>query len=177
MARKAGTAARPKRAVPAGFDFNPDPAWQEFIQTYEPIIARIATKATSADEELRKDAMQEARIALAVQRPERVRGWADYQAGTLPKDAWEGRLDRFLRNVIRNSIYSLVDSPTRGNWYVGRNRPVKTADGKVRRVHQPARMSSLEQLTGFGAQIDTHGKISWPDPSDDGLVRHLPGED
>lgn len=151
-----------------GYNFNPDPQWQTIALSYEKIIQAIAVKYCSADESLRDDCMQEARIALLTVFPEKIHGH-----GLLPEAEWKKALDRYCRNVIRNSILSYLDSYPKGNWYIGRNRHVKNKKtGENQRVYLPPRFSSLDELTdNFGMQVDESGAISWPDPSDDG-IRH-----
>lgn len=158
-----------------GYNFNPDPKWQKFALGYEKIIQAIAVKYCAADESLREDCEQEARIALLAQWPEKIRGIVG-----LTGTEYDKALDRYCRNVIRNAILSYLDSYPKGNWYIGRNRHVKNAKtGENTKVYLPPRFSSLDELTDdFGMQVDENGAISWPDPSDDGIThRNLSNTD
>jgi hypothetical protein len=152
-----------------GYKFNPDPQWIAFALSYEKIIQAIAAKYCASDESLREDCMQEARIALLTVFPEKINGF-----GTLPEVEWRRGLDRYCRNVIRNSILSYLDSYPKGNMYIGRHRHVKNKkSGLNERKYLPPRFSSLDELTdNHGMQIDENGAISWPEPSDDGIPRH-----
>jgi DNA-directed RNA polymerase specialized sigma subunit len=140
---------RPEATVQRAYRFNQDPEWHAFIATYETEIEKIATKYCSRDEFMRDDVRQEARIALLSVFPEEVRG----------------SLDNYCRNVIRNSILSYLDSYSKGNWYDGRTRTVRDAQtGKKRKVHRPARFTSLDALVeDKGMQVDTSGAVSWSD--------------
>jgi hypothetical protein len=153
------------------YNFNPDPLWQQYVQTYEVIIAKIAMKYCSTDDSLRDDAMQEARVALATVRPEQIDGFESYQRGLITEDQWMTALRAYLRNAIRNSIFSMLDSYPKGNWYIGRKRHVKDrTTGATRMVYLPPRYSSLDELVDeYGMQVDENGSISWPEVSDDGL--------
>jgi hypothetical protein len=86
---------------------------------------------------------------------------------------WNDALDRYCRNAIRNAVLSYLDSYVTGQWNIGRTRHVRDrVNGRVRKVSLPPRFSSLDELTDdYGMQVDQHGNISWPDPSDDGLPR------
>lgn len=154
------------------FNFNPDPEWQAYIQRYEKLILQIALKKCSYDEGIREDVMQEARIALATVFPEKIHGYAEYQSGQLTEQQWEGRLKRYCGNVIRNSILSALSSYTKGPWNMGRTRPVKDSKtGETIKVHYPPRYSSLDELVDeYGMQLDSSGNITWPEPSDSGLL-------
>jgi len=148
------------------YNFNRDPEWEKFVQRYETTIEKIAVKYCSVDEDLRNDVKQEARIALRTVFPNRIRGYE-----TLTSESWFQALDRYCRNVIRNSILSYLNSYPKGNWYIGRTRHVKDrATGATRKVYMPPRFSSLDELVdNYGMQVDESGSVSWPDPSDDGL--------
>lgn len=154
------------------YNFNPDPEWQTYAATFEAMIQKIALKYCSSDENLREDVMQEARIALATVVPEAVAGFEDYLRGVQTEDQWLKKLRAYCGNVIRNSILSYLDSYPKGNWYNGRTRHVKDRrTGESRKVYLQPRFSSLDMLVDeFGMQVDQHGAISWPDPSDDGIV-------
>jgi hypothetical protein len=154
--------------TPIAYDFNEDPAWQIYAQSFERVIIKIVQKFAATDESLQMDCAQEARIALATIRPERIVG---YNRIDLTEQQRKGYLDRYMRNVIRNAVLSYLDSYSKGNWYIGRTRYVKDKEsGEVRRVYMPPRFSSLDMLVEeHGMQVDEHCNISWADPSDDGL--------
>jgi hypothetical protein len=158
--------------VPQGYNFNPDENWQRYVAKYRRSIEKIATKYCVADEALRDDVMQEAHIALATVYPETVHGFEDFVTGVSSDDTWAKALDRYCHNVIRNAILSYLDSYAKGNWYIGRTRYVKDKrTGETRKVYLPPRFSSLDELVDdHGMQVDEHGALSWPDPSDDGLI-------
>jgi hypothetical protein len=79
-------------------------------------------------------------------------------------------LDKYCRNVIRNSILSYLDSYPKGDWYIGRTRQVRDKKtGEVTKVYLPPRFSSLDQLTEeFGAQIDEGGNLTWTTDAEGG---------
>lgn len=161
-----------------GYSFTDDPHWQEFVATYEPVIIKIALKFCSADESLREDVMQEARIALATLRPEECRDYEPYCRGEISEGQWNDRLDRYCRNAIRNSILSYLDSYAKGNWYIGRTRSVKDKKtGATRKVYLPPRFTSLDEMVDdYGMQVDEDANISWTQASEDGLdSRHGDG--
>lgn len=151
--------------------WNNDPEWIAYITSLEPLIQAISVKYCSSDEALREDCQQEARMALLTVFPQRIRGYEDFVAGRIEPAVWEAAVERYCRNVIRNSILSYLDAYPTGNWYIGRTRTVKDRrTGKTRKVHQPARFSSLDELIdSYGMQIDEHGNVSWPEPSTDGI--------
>jgi hypothetical protein len=154
------------------YNFNPDPKWQEHALTYERMIQKISTKYCSADDSLREDVMQEARVAIACTRPEDCEGFEQYVRGELTDLQWQKALKRYIHNIIRNSILSYLDSYPKGNWYIGRTRSMKDKKtGESRKVYLPPRYSSLDFLVDeHGMQVDEHGNISWPNPGDDGLL-------
>lgn len=156
------------KADPA-YDFNPDPAWHEYVATFEPVIRTVAQKYCVSDEALQEDCAQEARIALATVRPERVSG---YMKEGQTEEAREAALQRYLRNVIRNAVLSYLDSYSKGNWYIGRSRSVRDArTGLSHRIYFPPRFSSLDTLVDeHGMQVDESGEISWGAASEDGLT-------
>jgi hypothetical protein len=157
--------------TPQAYNFNPDPEWQRYILRFEPVIVAIALKRCSSDEDMRDDVMQEARIALATTYPEQVKGFEAYCRGEITESQWHEALDRYCRNVVRNSILSFLDSYATGPWNMGRTRHVRDRKtGQSRKVYLPPRFSSLDELVDdYGMQVDETGAISWPDPSDDGL--------
>lgn len=162
--------------VPQGYNFNRDPAWQSYVQKYETVIHQIALKYCAVDEALREDVMNEARIGLATVHPETVAGFEAYVTGRMPEEEWQSCLEKFCKQVVRNSILSYLDSYRTGNWYIGRTRHVRDRQtGKSRKVYLPTRFSSLDELVDdYGMQIDSEGGISWPEPSDDGLRTRRP---
>lgn len=154
------------------YNFNPDPHWQEHVRSYERMIEKISTKYCSADDSLREDVMQEARVAVACARAEDCTAFESYLRGEITEEQWQKALLRYIHNIIRNSILSYLDSYPKGNWYIGRTRSMKDKKtGEVRKVYLPPRYSSLDFLIDeHGMQVDEHGNITWPNPSDDGLV-------
>lgn len=158
-------AERAAPATPQMFNFNPDPAWQDFVRTFEPMIVQIATKYCATDEALREDTAQEARIALATIYPENVRSFAAYRRGEISGDDWQAALLRFCHQVIRNAVLDYLNRWPTGNWYIGRTRHVKDKQtGKSRKVYLPSRFSSLNELVDdHGMQVSTTFEISWPE--------------
>lgn len=154
------------------FNFNPDPHWQEHALTYERMVQKIATKYCSSDEALLEDVMQECRIAVACIRPEDCAAFEGYTKGEITEEQWHHALNRYINNVIRNAALSMLDSYPKGNWYIGRTRSMKDRKtGETRKVFLPPRYSSLDYLVDeHGMQVDERGAISWPSPSDDGLM-------
>jgi hypothetical protein len=154
------------------YNFNPDPTWQQFALSYERMIQKIATKYCSSDDSLRDDVMQEARVAVACARPEKCKSHELYVRGMITENQWNDALNLYVHNTIRNSILSYLDSYPKGNWYIGRTRSLKDKKtGLSRKVYMPPRYSSLDFLVDeHGMQVDEHGNISWPNPSDDGLM-------
>lgn len=150
--------------------FNEDTEWHKFIESFDPVIAAIASKFTT-DLGLREDCAQEARIALLGVFPENVKGYEEFVNGSLSETAWGQNLSRYVRNVIRNSILSYLDSPKTGNWRIGRTKRVlNRKTGKRVKKHEPPRYSSLDELTDdYGFQIDDEGNVSWPTVEQDGL--------
>lgn len=150
------------------YRFNPDPDWQQYVASLEPLIEWISLKYCSRDEALREDACQEARIALYTIFPEEVRASLNKPLTT----SWEEFLERFCGRVIRNSILSMMDSYPKGPWDIGRTRSMKDRKtGNTKKVYLPPRYTSLDYLMDeHGMQVDEHGAISWPHPADDGLV-------
>ena len=167
------------KPIPRAYQFNRDPDWHAFIQEYELIIERIAIKFCTGDEDLREDVKQEARIGLLAVSPTQIDGYDAYMAGELAIAEWTKRVDRYCRNVIRNSILSYLDSYSKGNWYIGRTRTVKDRKtGDSKKVYHSPRFSSLDQLVDdFRMQVDTDGTVTWPDVADDGLVRRTMEEE
>lgn len=157
--------------TPKAYDFNPDPRWQEYVQRFEPVITSIAFKYC-ADDDLREDCKNEARIALATVRPEKVDGHEAYTRGDLTDAQWEQGLKKYCHNVIRNTVLSYLDPYPTGPWDTGRTRFVRDRQtGSAKKVYLPPRYSSYDQLSDeFGMQVDNAGNISWPDASDDGLL-------
>lgn len=151
---------------------NQDPAWVDYINGLKPTIDAIAMKACSADEALREDCVQEALFELSKHYPEDCISYRDYLFGLIDATKCAIQLQRFCRQVARNTIYSVLDAYPTGNWYIGRTRSVKDKrTGESRKVHMPARFSSLDELTDeFGMQVDEFGAVSWPDPTSDGIV-------
>ena len=154
------------------FNFNPDPHWQQHALTYERMVQKIATKYCSSDESLLEDVMQECRVAVACIRPEECAAFEGFSKGLITEEQWQAALNRYIHNVIRNAALSMLDSYPKGNWYIGRTRSMKDRKtGETRKVYLPPRYSSLDYLVDeHGMQVDEHGAISWPNPSDDGLV-------
>jgi hypothetical protein len=139
--------------------WNDDPAWVEYIRRFENAIIAIAMKFAT-DDGLRDDCAQEARMALLTVWPENVAGYEAYACGEMDEEAWNKNLDRYCRNVVRNSVLSYLDSIKTGNWYHGRTRRNPKAKGGKRRM--PARYLSLHELVSQGAcQIDEKGDIHW----------------
>lgn len=148
--------------APPAYRFNPDPSWQQFITRFEPEIEAIAIKYCTTDEDLREDVKQEARVGLATTFPEQVDGFELYARGQISEDQWDKALDRYCRNVIRNSILSYLDSYPKGNWYIGRTRHVKDKrTGDTKKVYLPPRFSSLDEMSDMGMQVDEDQNISW----------------
>lgn len=160
----------PAEDAPIAYRFNPDPAWQAFIQRYEADIEAIAMKYCTADDDLREDVKQEARVGLATSCPESVDAFEPYARGLISEEQWNKALDRYCRNVIRNSILSYLDSYPKGNWYIGRTRQVKDKrTGEAHKVYLPPRFSSLDELTELGMEVDENFNISWAHSSEDGI--------
>lgn len=146
--------------------FNPSEEWQTFVRRFEPVIRAIASKATT-DEDLRSDVQQEARVALATIRPERIT--KANKPGVRPEQRALA-IDTYCRNVIRNSIYSYLQSYKTGPWDCGRTTSrMNPKTGEKTRIHRPSRYASLDQLESFGAQVDEDGNLSWA-VDDDGLL-------
>lgn len=151
-------------------EWNTDPEWQEYTTGFEKVIAQISNKYCS-DVDLRQDCAQEARIALLHVFPEKVDHYEQWREGRITEEQWRKRLSTYCRQVVKYSILSFLDSPKKGNWYVGRTRRAKdNVTGERRKVYQPARYSSLDQLVDdFGMQVSDTGEISWDKASTDGL--------
>jgi len=146
-------------------EINRSEGWEDYVLSYSGVIKAIAAKATQ-DEGLRQDAYQEAMIDLLCVRPEKVRAYAKYAAGEMSEEKWSKELDRYMRNVIRNSILSMLQSWNTGSWDHGRTA---TVNGKKK--HYPRRYSSLDQLMDdSGMDVDEDGNVSWDHVSDDGLA-------
>lgn len=144
------------------FGWNDDPAWIRYIGRFEESIKAITAKFTQ-DEALRDDCAQEARIELCKMFPEQVKGYEKFVNGEYTEDEWNANLDRYCRNVIRNTVLSVLDSLKSGPWYHGRTRraPRKNKDG-TRKYRIPARYVRLEDLTSTGmVQIDEQGTVIW----------------
>jgi len=156
---------------------NQDPAWQSYIETLEPTVAAIAMKACSSDAALREDCVQEALFELAKHYPEDCDAYRDFLYGLIDADRCAVQLQRFTRQIARNTIYSVLIAYPTGNWYIGRTRSVTDRrTGVTRKVHVPARFSSLDELVeDYGMQVDQFGVVSWPEPSVDGLVSGTTG--
>jgi hypothetical protein len=140
--------------------WNDDPEWLEYIERYESVIKRIAGKYTT-DSGLREDCAQEARLALLHVWPERIDGYERFAAGNYSESEWNANLDRYCRNVIRNSILSCLQSIRSGPWYAGRTRRTTDAEtGKNTKVWSPPRYANLDDLLAGGSiQIDEHGDV------------------
>lgn len=140
--------------------WNNDPAWVEYIERFEKVIRSITVKYTQ-EEGLREDCAQDARIALLHVWPVHVRGYEKYVDGEYTDEEWQANLDRYCRNVIRNTVLSSLDSLNSGDWYSGRTRRnLDRNTGKVRREHKPARYESLDVLQDSGTyQIDEFGEV------------------
>lgn len=133
-----GTANKDRR-----LDWNNDPEWLEYIATLEPVIGAIAAKST-IDEALRDDLAQEARMSLLLVRPEKIKG----------------NRSAYVRNVIRNTMYSYLQSYNTGSWAHGR-KEMRTVNGERVKVSLPARFSSLCHLMEQGMEVDQNGNRSW----------------
>lgn len=148
--------------TPAGpKQFNDDPSWLTQVKRLEPLIRSMARKY-APDDALAEDCAQEARIALLSKQPSDIRGYTEYRGGMISEDDWQGRLDRYLGEVIRRRILRYLRSVNTGSWHVGRTRSRRDSDGNVRTLTNPPRYSSLDQLTTrYGLQIDEHGSSHW----------------
>jgi hypothetical protein len=140
--------------------FNDDPTWLAVVASYETVIRKIAAKACARDEALREDVCQEARIALATIRPNAIRGYDPAINGPLSVKNVPAVVDRFCRNVARNSILSYLNSYATGSWYSGRKRTNKNKrTGIVTTRHLPARFRSLQDLVDASFDIDERGNV------------------
>ena len=151
--------------------FNPDEDWHLVCARYESVITAMAIKVSMADEALREDAAQEARIALLCVHPERIKGYSVLKHGPVTPDNVPLFVDRYMRNTARNAMYSYMQSRSKGNLYIGRTwtKRDKTT-GEKRRVYYPARFTPLEELLPLGFQIDQSRRVSWDETGlDDGL--------
>ena len=154
-----------------GYDFNHDETWQAVCTTYDGVIAALVYKyASTADVDIQTDARQEALIALHTVRPERIKGYDPAKHGPITRDHVPAPVDRYARNVLRNSILGFLDHRTKGRWDVGRTMPRRDKTGRRYRVHKPARYASLDELTALGMDVDRRGSISWNAVSTDGLL-------
>jgi hypothetical protein len=134
-------------------DFNTDPAWQAYCATLEPHILKIALK--SAPSGFLDDCLQEARIAVASIRPERIR---EANRDGISEEQRAAAIERYARNAARNAIYSFLHSRKTGDWYSGRT--TWNPDGS--RGYAPSRLTSLNYLSDeFGLQVDQAGRVSW----------------
>lgn len=159
--------ARSSEATPKAYRFNPDPAWHAYVASLEPLIDTVVAKYHTTDAALQEDCRQEARIALYTIFPDEVRA----KLRTKLTTSWEEFLERYCGRVIRNSVLSVLDSNTKGSWYVGRTRQMKDAQGQMVRVHVVPRYSSLDELVDhYGLEIEEDGEISWSSVSDAGLL-------
>jgi hypothetical protein len=142
--------------------WNEDPEWFKYTQRFEEDILKIVSKYT-LDEALREDCAQEARIELLMTFPRQVNIYEDYMSGLIEEPVWQAQLDRYCRNVIRNTVLSYLASLKTGNWYIGRTKRVVDKDtGKRVKIHIPARYDSLDTLSQeSGLQVDEEGMISW----------------
>lgn len=150
--------------------WNDDPTWVEYTYTFEQVIQQITNKYCS-DVSMRPDCHQEARIALLTIYPHNVNGYSEYILGNIGEEEWGIRVDKYCRNVIRNTILSFLDSLKTGNWYVGRTRrTLNKYTGEKEKQYIPPRYSSLNELVDVhGMEVDEDGNISWPEVSTDGL--------
>jgi hypothetical protein len=141
-----------------GYRFNPDPVWQQWVyEKYRRVIARIAHKYCTSDQDLREDLEQEAMIALMTIDPKEVKAYKEYEAGLLTEKEWQARLDTYLRQVCRNSILAPLQTTATGNWYVGRKRKRKDPITKESAyVFTPAPYLRIEDVL-HKMQIDTDG--------------------
>lgn len=164
-------------ATEKGLNWNEDPEWAEYCLTLEKAITKIAAKFTT-DEALREDCAQEARIGLYTLHPSKIRLYEKFLAGEIDEKTWKKQLDKYCRNVIRNSVLSYLDSLKTGSWYMGRTRRVKNRRTGLRvKSHVGPRYSSLDELVeDSGLQIDEHGNISWEYISTSGLGTHATDE-
>lgn len=163
--------------VEKGLDWNEDPEWATYCLELERAITKIAAKYTT-DEALREDCAQEARIALYTLHPSKIRLYEKFLSGEIDEKTWKKQLDKYCRNVIRNSVLSYLDSLKTGSWYMGRTRRVKNRRTGLRvKSHVGPRYSSLDELVEeSGLQIDEHGNISWEYISTSGLGIHTTDE-
>lgn len=150
--------------------YNDDPEWVALVLSYDSKIKAIASKATT-DHGLWEDCVQEAYIDLLTVIPSRVRQYWDYRNGSVRAKTWVGVLDRYCRNVIRNSVRSHLSSYRTGSWRTGRTVKVyDKAKGMNVKRRQLSRMTSLDELSeDYGLQVDEHFNLSWPkvrNPSD-----------
>jgi hypothetical protein len=151
-------------------EWNLDPKWARYCESLEKAITKIAAKFTT-DEALREDCAQEARIGLYTLHPSKIRLYEKFLSGEIDEKTWKKQLDKYCRNVIRNSVLSYLDSLKTGSWYMGRTRRVKNRrTGQRVKSHVGPRYSSLDELVeDSGLQIDEHGNISWEYISTSGL--------
>lgn len=151
--------ATPKPKNEAEPLFNPDPDWQEYIRRYEAVYPKLAAKFTE-DDDFRLDVIQEARIALATIRPEKILG---AHGPNMTEEQREAAVDRYCRNVIRNSMLGFLQSYRTGPWDSGRTiLQTDKETGQTYRVYQPARFASFDLLSDeWGMQVDTRGRVSW----------------
>lgn len=159
--------------VEKALEWNEDPKWAEYCTGLEKVIIKIAAKFTT-DDALREDCAQEARIGLYTLHPSKIRLYQKYVSGEIDEKTWLKQLDKYCRNVIRNSVLSYLDSLKTGSWYMGRTRRVKNRRTGLRvKSHVGPRYSSLDELVeDSGLQIDEHGNISWEYISTSGLGTH-----
>jgi hypothetical protein len=158
-------------------NWNEDPKWAKYCETLERTIVKIAAKYTT-DEALREDCAQEARIGLYTLHPSKIRLYEKFISGEIDEKTWKKQLDKYCRNVIRNSVLSYLDSLKTGSWYMGRTRRVKNRrTGQRVKSHVGPRYSSLDELVeDSGLQVDEHGNISWDHISTSGLGTDLAEE-
>lgn len=157
---------------------NQDPVWARYIMALDDTLQRIATKVCSTDEGIREDCLQEARFELAKHYPEDCNAYRDFQYGLIEEPKMLAQLSAYCRMIARNSMLSYLDPYPTGNWNIGRTRTVKDKKtGITRKIHIPARFSSLEELIDYGMQVDEHSNISWMDASTDGIDVTMGGTD
>lgn len=139
--------------------WNNDPAWERYIRRYEDVIKAIAIKCTS-DVDMQDDCAQEARIALMMVWPERVRGYEHFVSGEFTEEEWNINLDKYCRQVVHFSILSWLSSPNKGPWYQSRTKRVASKEGGTTKVRSSAFFVRLEELLETGmVQIDDEGDI------------------
>jgi hypothetical protein len=130
--------------VPKSYSFNPDPDWQRIAESFWPIVDKIALKACMYDSFLRDDCKQEAYIALATVRPERIKGYDPQKHGAILPGQIPTPVKAYLGNVARNTIYSFLTNRQKGDWSQGRTvTKTDKETGEIYKEHQPARYVSL----------------------------------